>query len=307
MGCLTLAGAIGAVALLAGPSSAAATVTERFGSNANGWTVEQDFSGPTEDPTYLASGANPGGAIRFTDSVAYDDVNLTGFGTFVAPASPFSGDFSGYYGGSLTYDYETSAPTPDQGFAEVFVVGNGVPLVGLVDGTTGSSWSTLSVPLVEDQWLDVSQQGNPVPATKAEFLGVLADIQTVQIAADADTPSGETSDLDNVSIKDPVVNKRKLTLSFKHSDFKGKLSAGGAVLCVGGQKVTVFRKRRGPDAKIGSDKTTGGRHVLLGREAGHQRRWHLQVRKVQVGKAALRPFSRTRGRSPSGGEPTTVR
>jgi hypothetical protein len=81
------------------------------------------------------------------------------------------------------------------------------------------------------------------------------------ISSQTITPAGAvrftvlTSSASHWNFALPGVN-RSLSIAYRHHRvFKGRLSSSKHA-CVAGQKVTVFRKRPGPDRKIGADKTS---------------------------------------------------
>ena len=92
---------------------------------------------------------------------------------------------------------------------------------------------------------------------------MLADLKAVVIFGEDSLNSSETTTIDNVALTGggppPTTDvPRTLTLSYskKQKSFKGTLKAPlDKATCAASQKVTVFKKHKGPDQKLGSPKT----------------------------------------------------
>jgi Laminin B (Domain IV) len=247
-------------ALIATPAAAgAAELSSSFDSGDEGWRVAQNNEsdpGALEPPTFNATGGNPGGYVSVTDSLV-DPSPQEPEGRYWYLASPesWAGDRGGFYGGSLSFDARYEGPNPD--YPPVVVLfdsdGNGLYYYDAGASPPGATWQRFEVPLRESSaW---SYQGGAV--TQAQFISVLSDLSTVAIDGDlAQDHVGEVTSFDNVVLAGPVRVARQLSLAYKRSAgaFTGRLFANDAG-CVDGQRITVFRERRGPDAKVGTART----------------------------------------------------
>ncbi len=237
-----------------GVSSAAADFDFTFDSNNQGWLSNQ--GGENDGPANWSSTAgNPGGALSLTDGSA------TGLAYWTSPV-PATTDLSGHYGGTLSIDVKSSA-TWTQNF--------GVALLGPND-TEYCAPSPITPDNTAFQTahytLDAShlRQGNSFcsgTVTPEEVAELLHDFQGIRLPGENAANSGETTIVDNVHItggEAPPVTKvvRALSLSYskKKKSFKGRLLAPqDPVDCAAPQKVGVYRRRPGPDHKLGSPMT----------------------------------------------------
>jgi hypothetical protein len=204
-------GVLFALVFLAGHAEAGTIST--FDSDAEGWT-SIGFSNVNNYPLfptpvtnsavgvdYQASGGNPGGYISKMDP----DGNWQ---YFSAPAA-YLGNQSAAIGTNLTFD-ELIVNT----FGQPALSPQG-PLVAITDGTTtlvygggnilppisGSSWNSLSVPLVASDWTVSTPAG--AAASSAQFNSVMSNLSGVYILSDFWTGSGgngEIVGLDNVDL-----------------------------------------------------------------------------------------------------------
>jgi hypothetical protein len=83
--------------------------------------------------------------------------------------------------------------------------------------------------------------------TQSELITALGDLELVTIGAN------DAGDLyiDNVVLASKV--RRRLTINHAGADFHGKLRPRGR--CAKRNRVVVYRKKRGRDARVGRDKT----------------------------------------------------
>jgi Laminin B (Domain IV) len=251
----TAASALGLI--IAGQASAI-TPSSSFGNGTNGWTgVSVPRSGGSTmpfTPLYGPSDGNPGGFIYVADpdSGADEDVGL-----LLAPAG-FLGDASDNYGGTISFDLRTNhpaGPIPPQ----ILLAGSGETLYRTFDSLQPQAWTTMSASLaVGGGWLDQSGQ----PATVADLAAVLSNLELVGILADVSDAPSEYTDLDNVFMTEgdglpPQNVNRTLTLRYDRAAraFKGSLRAPAGPPCAVNQQVKVFRRRRGPDKLVGTDRT----------------------------------------------------
>jgi Laminin B (Domain IV) len=273
-------------ALLATPAVAGAVeFSSSFDSGDDGWRVAQNNESDPEafePPTFNTSGGNPGGYVSVTDN--WPDPNPQepdGRYWYLASPESWGGDRGGFYGGSLSFDARYTGPSPD--YPPVVALfdneGNGLYYYDVAATPPGAAWQRFEVPLRESSaW---SYQGGE--ATRAHFMSILSDLSAVVIDGDlAQDHVGETTGIDNVVLAGPVNVARKLSLTYKRSAkaFTGKLTAADFG-CVPGQKVTVFRMRGGPDAKIGTARTahTG---VFKVRDRGKPGTYYATVRAAAV-------------------------
>ncbi|MCP5279116.1 MAG: PEP-CTERM sorting domain-containing protein [Thiobacillus sp.] len=130
---------------------------------------------------------------------------------FSAPAT-FLGDKSSAFGGTLSFDY--SVFTPGTGYAneaEVVLKGAGMTLVYDATSsllyTTPISWSHIEITLSGGGWR-VGDIFSGAPASNAQLLAVLSDLDALWINAEHYTPEMEAIALDNVVLSAPVPEPR---------------------------------------------------------------------------------------------------
>lgn len=131
--------ALAAVLALAGPASAA--IQSTFDGGAEGWT------GQHGDLQWLATGGQPGGHLRQSDTDGGDQVVF-------APAA-YLGNLSAYLGGSVAFDIlNANADLPDYGAAGILTLRNGglsvsFDLVPDNQPVADGAWHHYSAALVE--------------------------------------------------------------------------------------------------------------------------------------------------------------
>jgi Laminin B (Domain IV) len=241
---------LAAVVIGATPASAAPLVSSTFDTDSEGWTFYTD--NVTSVPvTHLATGGNPGGYISHTDAQA--GIQHQRFQS----AYPYGGDLSAAYGGTLTFDLRSNVAGDPNDVPVNVTFGSGNPAFSSraqplnFDQLPGSEWTTYTVPLVYNAWC-----ANVSPYTCFANAGQLKDFlaqgHQLQIFADYYNGTNQITDLDNVAVNPPAKTKSKLTLAYQKSRkrFVGKLSSSKAP-CVAGRTVTVFKKKKGPDHKLG--------------------------------------------------------
>jgi hypothetical protein len=117
-------------------------------------------------------------------------------------------------------------------------------------GEADQVWRDFLVPLRASSWRIVAAE--QPPATRLTMARVLADLDTVGIAlTEGSIGSDDFGHFDNVTLAANVA--RRLTIAYSDGAFSGRLSPGGG--CARRQRVLVYRKKLGPDAKVGADKT----------------------------------------------------
>ncbi len=162
----------------------ASQLISTFDTDAESWSVHSP-SDPSASITYLETGGNPDGYIRF---------NEPGQGTtdwFSAPAA-FLGDKEGFYGGEINFDLRISNTANLSSVDHVRIIGGGLSLAATIP-LPNSTWQSFNVPLESGTW---RLSGSATLATEAQIKTVLADLQTLNIAADWRSGSEQIS-LDN--------------------------------------------------------------------------------------------------------------
>jgi hypothetical protein len=153
------------------------------------------ITGGSLTPTWLPASGNPGAAIESTDRAGVP------VSYFQAPAE-YLGDKSAIYGGSFSYDLNSSAGGPGLGMADVVLAGGGLTLIADAGAQPAvNTWTHYSVSMSEAGW---TKEGGGTPTT-AEFQSVLGNITAIRIRAEYyDTA---VSRLDNVTtVPEPGVS-----------------------------------------------------------------------------------------------------
>ncbi|HSI81091.1 MAG TPA: laminin B domain-containing protein [Solirubrobacterales bacterium] len=233
-GVLALVACVGVTA-----SSADATVGLRstFDTSTQGWTPAE-IADPFE---WRAGGGNPGGHIT----------SARGTGGTAGADSPSSwaGNRSTAYGGTISFDIRLDPGIVGQPLEVILDSSN--PGIGDLWVSFGSvsipDWERRVVRLAPSpQW---NREGS-APVNRTAFEEVLGSLGRVRIAAGL----AQTDDriyFDNITLASDV--KRSLTLKRRAKRFFGKLRPLNP--CAKRQKVTIFRKRGGPDAKLKTVRT----------------------------------------------------
>jgi hypothetical protein len=173
------------------------TIRSTFTSGLDGWTVGDIASAtstapdPNHPPTFNAAGGDKGGYISTSDTE-----NIV---AFLAPAQ-YTGDLSGYYGGSLSFD-ALDADGADPGNTSVVVIyGDGMSIT-YGAAPAGTSWTAFDIPLTQTGWTIYpgGQQVGTTPVTKAQFKAILADVTDIATLADWHT-GADNSGLDSVAL-----------------------------------------------------------------------------------------------------------
>jgi hypothetical protein len=263
------------------PASARGAVSS-FDSDAQGWQITQDGQTYTAAPwSNDATGQPPhGGHIAFTD--AGDDVGGTPDIGYFRGGTGWSGDLSAHYGGTLSFELHYGTTPPSE------CLGGVVPcpavLVriyspnGIVEKSWGQAlvqgWSTHSVPISGNNPNGFQYQDGAGTPSPGHLASILSDVSSIEILAEVNWGDGgptTTLRLDNASMTgggaapDPEPVIRSLTLDFSGAEggFTGDLFAEGYQACTEGQKVTVRRRKRGRDPKVGTNQTDSLGHYLV--------------------------------------------
>jgi len=179
-----VAALLGAAVACASTASAG-IIMSTFDDGAEGWTVNTP-SDPAASITWLATGGNPGGHLRF---------NEPGQGTadfFNAPEK-FLGDVSAFVGGELRFDIRLNGNANINANNGVRLIGGGLTLT-FDSGQPTTQWTTKFVPLIASEW---RINGGANAPTEAQFLSVLSGLDKLNIRADWISGSEQVF-LDNV-------------------------------------------------------------------------------------------------------------
>jgi hypothetical protein len=287
--CLGIVGCVVALCAAGANSAAAETPdqTSTFASGDEGWTIAQTYNNP---PFTFAPPVHEDGAINFTDSSGGD------VGFFASPAS-WAGDATNHFGGTFSYDLKTDPGWGEVSFAilgnsdltqSICFAGDSAPVAG---GFTTYSFTINPT--------DALNSGCNLPATVEEINAVLLDLDLIAIDAEefANPSPGTVTSLDNVSLTggtppEPYDVERTVSLNYEklNNPFLGPYRAfTGEVLagefgCSDSVEVTVMKKRKGPDLKLGTRTTgsEGGFQLKYKRKRGT---YYATVSPVSVGLA----------------------
>jgi hypothetical protein len=148
-----------------------------FDVDAEGWTL-RTFTGACDTsatqsltPTYVATGGNPGGYLRHVDPRE----NRTAY--FRSPpspaATPFHGDLSALYGGTLRFELQQSATDAQYERDDVMIQGGGLTLTLNMHYNPRTTWTPHEVCIAANMgWRLCSG----VPASEAQIRQVLGDV-----------------------------------------------------------------------------------------------------------------------------------
>jgi Laminin B (Domain IV) len=193
---LALALMLGVLATASGPAAAATLAISTFDTDIEGWTLQNDATGPF----YEATGGNPGGHLRAVDLAIGETWRWS------APAK-FLGDKSAAFGGLLTYDLSQSGLGTTFVASEVILVDTGpTPDLILVFNTGPDpaffpEWSSYVVALDANAGWQVDSLAGPL-ATDAQLLAVLSSLDRLLIRGEfLSNPVGDVGRLDNVSLQ----------------------------------------------------------------------------------------------------------
>jgi hypothetical protein len=265
----TVAAATAAVALAFTGSASAADIVSDFSTDNEGWQETQDGQ------TFTAAHRASGGYLLWNDA----DSEFTGdqptpkIGGWRG-GPEWTGDLADHMNGTLSWKM---GPVPDSHCESQFPFGACIPMALTISGPAGTIAHPFDAPPVPGTVYTVPVSGAPqqdgfyypgsdAHASDAYIADVLADVTSVDIQADWAYVSLESTTLDDVTLSGgsrPGIThaNRVLTLAYSKARkrFEGKLSSpdGDYVPeCWAGQAVSVYRKRKGPDRRIGSATTT---------------------------------------------------
>jgi hypothetical protein len=228
-----LCASAGAAMTLA-PSADATGLRDTFGAGREGWVdAWEDVAAD-----WFEVGGHPGGHI-----VAPAD-NLD---RAAGATERWAGNRADAYGGELSFDARFDVGESGEVYA-------GFRSQSVPTGAdfhfaerSGGPWRHYIVPL------RASAPG--WDATQSELISALSDLEMVDIGVN------DAGDLyiDNVTLASNV--RRKLGIRYGDGAFHGKLRPRGR--CAKGKRVSVFRRKPGADAKVGTDRTNSrGRYSI---------------------------------------------
>jgi hypothetical protein len=250
-----LAGIVFASLALAGGAGAVAPkITETFDAGAQGWEI---YEGTSEyDATWQASGGNPGGFVRYSDlGAASSDA--------VFADEEYVSHISRYEGGRILFDLRSDAGDPaaptvtitdpdDYAFPAIHTRARHAP---------GLEWTSYAIPVETAATVWRDESGKRVGEKR--FAAILGRDPVYEIQADLSASAAETTDLDNVGIINAAPRTLSLTYSAKKGKLKGTLKCPTDANCIAGETVTIVRRKKGPDEKLGKATTsTAGRYSL---------------------------------------------
>jgi hypothetical protein len=178
-------------------------VTNSFDADNDGWRTGgmSSCTDPTLSPaSWSAATGNPGGAISGVDTV--DPPENCGW-AFVGPAS-LAGVRTANYGGTVSFDIRLStAATQPVLFNFVDTEGHFLVISKTGPQLLADQWTPVSFKISADPagWQYSTDGMTFAPATEADFIDVLSDLNAVAVAGELDSPGiGATTSLDNFKL-----------------------------------------------------------------------------------------------------------
>jgi gliding motility-associated-like protein len=170
-----------------------AQITSTFDTDREGWTALDNQSGP--NPSYQASGGNPGGFIGVIDGVG-------GTATYFNAPPKFLGNRSSSYGLLLRFDLQVSV-TPNSSTAGARLIGGGITLVKLLPAlpAVAPNWTSYSMRLDVTETWRVGGSTGPV-ATEAQIRAVLDSLIGLAFNGEYSTSAADGGGLDNVILEE---------------------------------------------------------------------------------------------------------
>lgn len=258
-----------------GWSAATVSLTSMFSTDAEGWHVVTGNS-TTSDPTYVATGGNPGGYLELANDEALK--------RFVAPVS-WEKDLSGDYAGTINFDLRVADSDLADSYARVELYrAQGYYATEIAKPLT-TDWADFSVRLLAGRWC-LPGGGCLTRSQLTDYLAT-APVLRIRIFNQDEVATTQHTDLDNVSVQGPAQVTRRVSLKYRTGAkaFTGHLKAP-ASSCASHQKVQVYKRHTGPDTRVGSDTTSavGAYRVHARRRPG---KYYAQVQEKLLGKAGL--------------------
>jgi hypothetical protein len=196
--------AASALAALGAPSAGAVNIGYSFSSGSEGWVHAQRPTGPFTPPTF-----NPAGFIQGTDTGVETGCpsNPCELLFFTSPISP--APFAANYGGTLSFDFSSSAPPGFLATAYIDSTTDTNPELRRSFAVAPSGFGRVTLPLTEAGW-SYCPVGQPcTPATQQQFQALLAGATFTHILADVVDGTGETYSVDNYALSEKAKPKKK--------------------------------------------------------------------------------------------------
>ena len=178
--------------------SFASTISSTFDTDAEGWTA----NAPEGALVHVASGGNPGGHIRVTDTGG-GGVNGFASGAFFGPA--FSGDLRAFDGGTLSIDMNATVVGGGNfdsfGWILLFGPGDAMP----DDQTPEAVADIAPQPPRSPTWVTFTMTFDAATfgLSQLDWKDLLSDIERIGIATDA-FDGNDTIGIDNVVLSAPA-------------------------------------------------------------------------------------------------------
>jgi|GEM_PF-575968 len=192
--------------------SAYAQISSDFNTNSDGWVFFNGFSGASTPGNHQATGGNPGGFVSFTYSS-----NIGSVQSWRAPSKFLGNQVVRSLGQLLRFDLQQSlAGTNSNGSGDVRIIGtNGVTIVFSLatKPAVAPAWSSYAVRLDETQGWRISSTTGTL-ATRTDIIGVLTNIQNLEIRGTYITNASYTSGLDNVVLEQKALATPPTITSF---------------------------------------------------------------------------------------------
>ncbi len=203
-----------AVVVLGTAGSASATpLSFTFESGNQGWTQKQDDASANSDPAgFTATGGNPGGHLSAVDTGPESGCPDSSPCELLTFFSPFVPPLGANYGGTGSFDLRSKDIDPEFG-AELLLLPPGDNyLDGFIPDKVGKGYHHLSIPLTETarltgklSWAVCPYAGGTCTApSRARFQSLLGASDQIAVIVDVGpNMTGETYDLDNLTVTDP--------------------------------------------------------------------------------------------------------
>lgn len=167
-------------------------VTTNFEDGDEGWLIFGDAQGGTATPNIEETGGNPGAYLS-----AVDDV--TGGVWYWQAPDKYRGDFSKYYGATISFDLKQSSLANQFEADDVILQGGGLKLVLNLANNPDIDWTPYSLTIdTESDWRIDGRNG--AVATEEQIQNALADLTLLLIRGEYVT-GPDTGGLDNAKIE----------------------------------------------------------------------------------------------------------
>lgn len=188
----TLIGSLCGIAWLAGCPVASASLVSTFDAGDEGWSANSSQgTGGVDGFAWSASGGNPGGGVQARD------IGSEGGWWFVAPAA-WSGDWTGYLGGTISFDVFATRGTSTTPNPPVEAV-----VLALDDG--GRLRAKQGAGAQQDQWtsveIELDAASFTLTSSQYTFEQALAHVTAFVIPGDFVYQQQDVTRLDNVRVR----------------------------------------------------------------------------------------------------------